>query len=264
MSTVSTITLDSRTIAVSDSGGTGYPLLLAHGFGLDSSMFGGQADLAPSSRVIAWDAPGHGASPVGPEPFTFWDLARTQIELLDALRIERAVVGGVSQGGFIALRTALVAPGRVSGLVLMDTESAALGAEDAQSYGRLFAALAEYGPTPELTTGLAAQIVGDHPAAEKWAGVWRERGVPLGAPVDCLVHRDDVTDRLSGITAPALVLCGENDHSIPRERQERMRRGLTGAGELHVVPGAGHSPALTHPDAVNRLLESFLDDVLGT
>lgn len=265
MTRASSVRLPHRTLAYTDSGGPGEPVLLAHGFALDSSMFAGQVTgpsaLAPRRRVIAWDAPGHGASPVGEAPFTFWDLARDQVALMDALGIERAVVGGVSQGGFIALRTALVAPGRVSALLLLDTEADALGPDDAEAYGQLFAALEAHGPTPELTAGLAGQIVGDHPAAEQWARTWRERGVPLGPPVDCLVGRDDVTDRLGEITAPALVLRGEHDHSIPAERQERMRAGLAAATEVHVVPGAGHSPALTHPGPVNDLVTRFLDGV---
>jgi pimeloyl-ACP methyl ester carboxylesterase len=171
------------------------------------------------------------------------------------------VIGGVSQGGFTALRTALTAPERVSALLLFDTEAGALPDDDAHAYGQLFTALTELGPTTELTTGLAAQIVGDHPAAQTWAETWHRRGVPLGAPVDCLVDRDGITDRLPEITAPALVLHGEHDHFIPPERQERLRTALSRATAMHVNPGAGHSPPLTHPDAVNALVVQFLDAV---
>jgi pimeloyl-ACP methyl ester carboxylesterase len=265
MTRATSVSLPHRTVSVVDSGGTGEPVLLAHGFALDSTMFAGlhsgPSALAPARRVIAWDAPGHGGSPVGDTAFTFWDLARDQVALMDVLGIERAVVGGVSQGGFIALRTALVAPERVSALLLLDTEADALSPADAEAYGQLFAALAALGPTAELTTALAGQIVGDHPAADRWAQTWQERGVPLGPPVDCLVGRDDINDRLAEITVPALVARGEHDHSIPAERQERLRAGLARATELHVVPGAGHSPALTHPEQVNQLVTDFLDSL---
>lgn len=260
------IDLPSRSITFSDSGGSGTPIVLAHGFALDSTMFGGQLRLAPEYRIIAWDAPGHGATPGASSatPFTFWDLARDQFSLMDHLGIETAVIGGVSQGGFIALRAALLAPERVSALLLMDTEAEALGAADAEAYRQLFAALSQYGPTGDLTTALAAQIVGDFPAAQVWAQIWRDRGVPLGEPVDCLTQRDDVSGRLAEIDTPALVLCGEHDLSIPRDHQDRMRTALRHATALQIVPGAGHSAALTHPDEVNALISTFLRGALTT
>lgn len=118
--------------------------------------------------------------------------------------------------------------------------------------------LEERGPTIELTRALASQIVGDHPLAEHWAKVWSERGVPFGAPVDCLTQRDDVTARLPEISVPALVIAGEHDHSIPIARQEQMRQHLTKATEVNIIAGAGHSPTATHPAQVNAVIEQFL------
>lgn len=254
-----------RQIAFSDTGGDGLPIILAHGFALDLTIFAGQAALAPAYRVIAWDAPGHGASPDPGTPFTFWDLARTQLDLIDALDIDRAVVGGVSQGGFIALRTALLAPERVTALLLIDTEADALSPTDTAQYQQLFTDFATHGPTPELTAGLAAQIIGDHPTtqtwAQAWARTWTGRGIPLGAPVDCLTHRDDLTHRLAEITAPALILAGAHDHSIPLDHQDRMRRSLPASEGIVVIPGAGHCPPLTHPVPVNAAITRFLHTV---
>ncbi|WP_226367311.1 alpha/beta fold hydrolase [Pseudonocardia sp. ICBG162] len=250
--------LRDRTIAVSDTRGQGTPIFLAHGFALDGTMFAHQAELGPQRRIISWDSPGHGNSPIGTTPFTFWDLADVQTQLMDEFGIDRAIVGGVSQGGFTALRTALTAPSRVAALLLIDTEAGALDPADAAAYSELFAALEEHGPTIELTTALASQIVGDHPLAEHWAKVWSERGVPLGAPVDCLTQRDDVTSRLSEINAPALIIAGEHDHSIPIERQEQMRQRLANATKVNIIAGAGHSPTATHPAQVNAVIEQFL------
>jgi pimeloyl-ACP methyl ester carboxylesterase len=77
------------------------------------------------------------------------------------------VVGGVSQGGFAALHTALIAPDRITGLVLAGIEAAAL--DPAAAYAGLFAALAQQGPIEEP---LAAQIIGTHPAVGQWVGRW--------------------------------------------------------------------------------------------
>lgn len=253
--------LDSggRRIAYSDSGGAGDAVLLGHGFGLDRSMFAAQvAELGERWRIVTWDSPGHGDSPESAEPFSYWDLARDQVALLDALGIERAAVGGVSQGGFTALRTALTAPERVSALVLVDTEAGALDPVDAEAYAGLFAALAAQGPRPELVGPLAGQIVGDHPAGREQARIWQERGVPLGEAVRCLTGRDDVVGRLPGITAPALLVRGELDASIPPERMELLFDGLAHPTEVQVVAGAWHSPPVTHPGATTALLRAFL------
>ncbi|WP_075313385.1 alpha/beta fold hydrolase [Pseudonocardia sp. Ae706_Ps2] len=252
------VSIGSRTVGVADSGGRGPAVMLSHGFALDHSMFDGALPLPPQCRFITWDAPGHGNSPLGDTPFSFWDLARDQLAIMDALGIDQAVAGGCSQGGFIALRTALLAPDRVTALILIDTEAAALDPVELSAYQRMFAEFSESGPTAELTNALASQIIGDHPAARRWARTWQTRGIPLGPPVDCLLHRDDITGQLPQITAPALVLRGEHDQSIPPERQQHMRDNLPGARDVHIIAGAGHSPTITHPYTVRTVIDRFL------
>src|SRR6516225_529714 len=106
-------------IAYSDSGGDGPAVVLSHGYLMDSSMFEPQvAALAPEYRVITWDERGFGATKAT-GPFSYWDSARDVIGLLDHLGIERAVLGGMSQGGFLSLRATLSAPDRVRGLILI-------------------------------------------------------------------------------------------------------------------------------------------------
>ncbi|WP_226353116.1 alpha/beta fold hydrolase [Pseudonocardia sp. ICBG601] len=252
------IKTEAREVRVDDDGSRGAAIVMAHGFALDRSMFDGAIPASPDRRVITWDAPGHGDSPASDEPFSFWDLARDQLAVMDALGIDKAAVGGCSQGGFIALRTALLAPERVTALILIDTEAAALDTAETAAYQNMFAALAEAGPTPELTTALSGQIIGDHPAADTWARTWQTRGIPLGHPVDCLLNRDDITDQLPQIRVPALVVRGEHDHSIPPERQQQLRDALPGPSEVLVINGAGHSPTVTHPYAVRTAVDHFL------
>jgi pimeloyl-ACP methyl ester carboxylesterase len=254
-----TASANGRRVAYTDTGGTGPAVLLAHGFALDKSMFAAAAAaLAPTWRVIAWDSRGHGDTADDRAPFTFYDLARDQLALMDALGIDRAIVGGISQGGFTALRTALLASDRISALLLCDTEAAALDPVDAAAYAQMFSALAQRGPVDELVVPLAAQIIGEHPAAGDWVARWRQRGVPLGAPVDCLTGRDDITDRLAGIRCPVLLLRGEHDQSIPLPRMRVLAEKLPHTTGIQVVAGAGHSPTVTHPEASAALLRRFL------
>ncbi|MFM8793484.1 MAG: alpha/beta fold hydrolase, partial [Acidimicrobiales bacterium] len=95
-----TAQLHGTTIAYEDTGGTGPAVILSHGFLMDHSMFDAQvAALRATHRVITWDERGFGGTRVTGE-FSYWDSARDALGLLDHLGIDRAVVGGMSQGGF--------------------------------------------------------------------------------------------------------------------------------------------------------------------
>ena len=103
-------------------------MILSHGFLMDREMFVHQVDaLAGEFRVITWDERGFGETESDGKPFTYWDSAKDCLGLLDHLDIDRAVLGGMSQGGFLSLRAALLAPERVRALVLIDTQA---GVED--------------------------------------------------------------------------------------------------------------------------------------
>ncbi len=258
---MATLISNGRALQYSDTGGGGLPVILAHGYFLDKEMFREQSRALPSQyyRVITWDARGHGGTADDGEPFTYWDSARDLLGLMDALGIDSAVCGGVSQGGFISLRAALLAPERMAGLILFDTEAQACSPGDQQAYRQLFSALSEVGPIDDLVIPLARQIIGDHPAALEWIGKWRAaEQMPLDAPAECLIGRDDIVSRLGEITCPVLLARGSEDHSLPASRLDTLREQLPAATVVHSIPGAWHSPTVTHPEAVNSLLLSFL------
>ena len=106
--------INGQRIFYTDSGGDGPAVIFSHGFLMDHSMFDPQvAALAPEFRVITWDARGFGATEFDEKPFTYWDSAGDALALCDHLGIDRAVFAGMSQGGFLSLRAALLAPDRV-------------------------------------------------------------------------------------------------------------------------------------------------------
>ena len=242
------------------------PVVLGHGFALDHTLWTPQTRaLRTERRVMRWDMPGHGSSSAR-ERFTFWEVARSVLAHLDAHRLQRFVIGGLSQGGFVALRVALLAPERIAGLILADTEAHRCSDLEAQAYRELFGHLAAVGTSPAHTGQLAAQILGHGPAAEpvvaQWQQVWADR-LPsaFGHPVDALIERDDLTDRLSEITAPTLLLRGSEDSAIPPERMQFLQQHLPGAGPVHTIHGAAHAPPLTHPEEVTALVRSFLAEI---
>src|ERR1700682_2761844 len=111
-----------------DTGGSLPAVVLAHGLLMDLDMCAPQVEaLSSRNRMITWDARSHGETETTDDPFTYWDLAEDLRGLLDHLGIARAVIGGMSQGGFVALRFALAHPERVAGLILLSTQA---GTED--------------------------------------------------------------------------------------------------------------------------------------
>ena len=152
-----TANVNGAGIAYWDSGGDGPAVVLSHGFLMDHTMFSAQlAALAPEYRVITWDQRAFGATRA-PGPFTYWDSARDVLALLDHLGVHRAVVGGMSQGGFLSLRAALLAPGRVRGLVLIDTQAGVEDPAAAESYEQLEVIWLDQGPAP--VQDLVASII---------------------------------------------------------------------------------------------------------
>ena len=222
--------INGQRIRFEDSGGDGPPVILSHGFLMDREMFAPQVDaLAPEFRVITWDERGFGETEFDGEPFTYWDSARDCLGLLDHLGIERAVLGGMSQGGFLSMRAALLAPERVRALVLIDTQSGSRTPSACPPTARCSRPGCEAGPVDELTEAVANLIIGDPALNEVWIAKWRQ--LPresLRAPGDCLFERDDITDRLGEISCPAIVFHGTADLSIEMERAEELCRGLPG------------------------------------
>src|SRR5689334_16814496 len=110
--------------------GEGVPVVLLHAFPLDAAMFDPlHAAGVPGVRLVTPDLGGFGGSAVPEAEPDLAVLARDVVALLDELGLDRAVVGGVSMGGYVAQALLRVAPERVAGLVLVATRSTADGAE---------------------------------------------------------------------------------------------------------------------------------------
>ena len=251
-------------INYADSGGEGPAVVLSHGFLMDASMFDAQvAALAPEYRVITWDAPGHGGT-LATGPFSYWDLARDVLALLDHLGIERPVLGGMSQGGFVSLRAAMLAPERVRGLILIDSQAGTELEANRPGYEQLHQVWLDQGPGP--VQELVAAIILGPGQWDGWYAKWAKQyvqSVPgnlgqLNWPFRCLMDRDDITGRLGEIGCPALIVHGSEDAAIPLARAEMMRDGLAGPVTFTVISGAPHASNVTHPGAVNDEIVNFL------
>lgn len=252
-------------IAYDDTGGDGPTVILAHGFLMDRSMFDPQVTaLASTHRVITWDERGFGDTEYDGQPFTYWDSAADCLGLLDHLGIDRAVVGGMSQGGFVSLRVALSTPDRVRGLILIDTQAGQEDAEVIPLYQGMIDDWVANGPSDELAATIAGLIVGEPALSASYIAKWKARPKEgLGQPGTTLMTRDTVEDRLGEITAPALIIHGTADAAISMDKAERLAAGLPNA-ELVVVDGGTHAANLTHPDVVNEAIARFLSALPST
>jgi 3-oxoadipate enol-lactonase len=252
--------VNNQLIRFDDSGGDGPAVIFSHGFLMDREMFAHQVDaLAPEFRVITWDERGFGETEFDGKPFSYWDSAADCLGLLDHLGIDRAVLAGMSQGGFLSLRAALLAPERVRALVLIDTQSGVEDPARLPAYRQMQETWLQVGPVDELAGTVANLIIGDPELNEVWIAKWRQ--LPretLRAPGDCLFERDDITDRLGEISCPAIVFHGTADLSIEIELAEELCSGLSGCVGVVPIDGAPHASNLTHPDEVNGPLLEFL------
>jgi len=248
-------------IAYDDTGGDGPAVVLAHGFLMARSMFDPQvAALRDRHRVVTWDERGFGESEYDEsQPFTYWDSAHDCLALLDHLGIDRAVIGGMSQGGFVSLRVALTAPDRVRGLLLFNTHAGTEDAEAIPLYRSLIDTWVADGLSEETADFVASLIIGEPGLSEAYIASWHAKPkASIAQPGSTLLTRDDVTNRLGEIAAPALVVHGTLDAAVSADKAERLAAGLPGCEGVTWIEGGTHAANLTHPTEVNAAVETFL------
>ena len=243
-----------------DAGGD-ITLVFSHGLLMDHTMFAPQlAAFSSHYRCVTWDERCHGQTAnEQPAPFNYYDSANDVAALCAHLGIARAVLAGMSQGGFLSLRAALTHPGLVQGLILIDTQAGQEDPEKMPFYRQLVGDWATNGLSDQTAQIVASIVLGaGWPGTAEWVAKWRQwTPANLLASFACLAERDDIHDRLSEINVPALVIHGGADAAIPIAKAEALTEGLPQA-ELVVVPGAGHAANLTHPEPVNFAIERFL------
>jgi len=245
-----------------DTGGAGPPVIFSHGLFMDHEMFAPQvAALKDRYRCITWDERGHAGTATDTlAPFSYYDSADDLAALLAHLGVERAVLAGMSQGGFLSLRCALTHPEVVRALILIDTQAGQEDPERLAGHMQLANAWASTGLSDEMAAIIEGIILGENwPGAGAWKAKWKTiKPVNMLGCMNTLATRDDVTPRLGEITVPTLVIHGDADAAIELDLARTLATGVKGA-ELVVVPGAGHAANLTHPETVNPAIERFLD-----
>ncbi|MDP9342881.1 MAG: alpha/beta hydrolase [Actinomycetota bacterium] len=235
-------------------------LLLVHAFPLDASMWEPQVSaLRVSVSMVVPNLPGFGGTPPAGDVMTMAAAARRAVEALDEAGLDRAVVCGLSMGGYVALELWRSARDRVAGFVFANTRAGADDEAGAERRRALAERLRSEGngflveqPPPLLSASAPDEL---------WD---RVKGIIAAQPADAIAaaslgmaERPDSTPDLAGIDVPTLVVTSTGDTLIPADATTPMADAVPDA-RLEVIEGAGHLSNLEAPEEFTRLLEEHL------
>jgi pimeloyl-ACP methyl ester carboxylesterase len=247
--------------------GEGPPLLLGHGMWCDGTMFAELAGHLGGWRIITPDLRGHGRSGLPASAWTIADLSEDYAVLLDALRIDQAMIAGFSMGGMAALQFALDYPTRTRGLVLIGTTAASEDLTRTIQINVLTATLGMLGPRRWIAREgarrtFSAKFRRTNPElVEAWCSVVeRMERAALVRAIGAVGTRPTLVDRLREIQAPTLVIAGSADKLLPSRESRMMARRLPNAS-LEIHRGAGHAVSIERAEAVARQMQNFMKKI---
>jgi pimeloyl-ACP methyl ester carboxylesterase len=237
--------------------GDGPAVLLTHGYSATGHMWAPQIEaLRDRYRIIAWDIRGHGEteSPDDPAQYSEALAIADMVGLLEFLGEDRAVVGGLSLGGFMSLAFHLAHPEMVRALVLCDTGPGYRSPEARAGWNRA----AEKRALDLEARGMDG--LGSSSEVRATARYHRSAQGLAHAARGMLAQFDArIIDHLPEIRVPTLVIVGERDEPFIGASQY-MAAKIPGA-RLEVIADAGHAANLDNPDNFNRVLRGFLDSL---
>lgn len=248
--------------------GEGPTLLFAHGLFASHHIFAAQVQaLSHAYRCIVLDMPGHGLSGYDPTGWTLDDLSRDLALMIDELALGKVTIVGQSQGAMVALRLAARYPKLLAGLVLIGTSARAELPERLEIWRRQRETLLNGcdAARDALFTTLQAYVnsvdwLQNHPreAAEERAMMHAHSREGLVLALDAAVFdRGDITHLLPTITAPTLVIVGEEDRATPVELSREIAALLPDA-QLLTLAKTGHHPPTEAADTVTAAIAGFI------
>lgn len=246
------------------AGGRLVPVVLLHGFPLDSRMWDAQlpAVAAGGRRVIAPDLRGFGQSRSN-TPFTIESLADDVHALLTALGALPMVLGGLSMGGYVALAYAKRFPADLRGLMLVDTKAEADTAQGKEGRQKMIDLVRKDG-TKAVADQMAPALLAKDAAGQRPQVAQALRQMMESCPPDTIEYalaamrdRPDRSCELPSIQVPTLVVVGDSDAITPPGGAEAMAAKIPGA-QFVMITGAGHMSPMEQPEQVNRAMVDFL------
>jgi len=264
-----TVTINNFQLAYSDVGEGEIPILCLHGFPFDKSTWELQQEYFQSSqRIIACDIRGFGHSTDETTLLSIEIFTDDLQAFMDKLNIKKAILCGLSMGGFIALNAVRRFPERFEALILCDTMCIADTAEVKSNRFQTIDNITLNGPVdfneafiksvfhPESLTE-KLDVVGDLRSI-----VYRNSINILSQGLVALAGRTETCSMLNEINMPTLIICGRADEVTPLFQSEFMQKRISGA-VLKVIEDAGHVSNLEQPAIFNQHLADFLAGLSG-
>ena len=261
------ITLVGDTEIAFDDIGSGLPIVFLHAFPLSRTMWEPQVTaLVSECRCIPIDFRGFGDSAASP-PFSVDRYADDVAAVLDSLQIERAVIIGLSLGGYVAFAFWRRHRERVRAFVLADTRA---GADTPENISRrkTLIDMARSEGSAAIANAQIAGLVGKTTRDTRpdiYDAVHREiaqapvEGI-VGA-LEAMMARPDSTETLATIDVPTMIIAGSEDVATPPRESRTMHAAIPGSG-IEILQRAGHLSNLERPAAFNTVVTEFLATLL--
>jgi pimeloyl-ACP methyl ester carboxylesterase len=234
---------------------------------LDRSLFAvQQQDLATGFRTIAYDL--RARTSAGEEPYGLYDLVTDFETLLDRRGVESCVLVGMSMGGFLAVRAAMRLPDRIRGVVLIGSSGIPYEEKSLREWRPRYEALARSSHIPASEARIEAELHFSRATRsqrpdliDEWSSRIASRsGQSTWCEFAAWAEQDDLSDQLSLIATPVLVVHGEEDPAVPLEMALETYRRLANS-HLLVIPFASHAVNLEAPVTVNNAIRTFAHQV---
>ncbi len=245
---------------------TGQTLVLLHAFPLSSAMYAAQRrDLAEVADVVTPDLRGFGNAALGVDAPDLDRLADDVAGILDERSVHRAVVGGTSMGGYVAMAFARRHPDRLSGLLLANTKADPDPPEAAANRLRIADQVERDDSVQVIHDEVEPKLVGTTTRASRPDVVEEVRALVSSADPRAvawaqraMARRPDSMSTLRECHVPALIIVGDEDALMPASSGPAMADALVSAHVVH-LRGAGHLGCLESPGAWSDAARAFLD-----
>lgn len=260
-------TSKNKYISYQDTG-KGEALVLIHAFPTDQNLWKLQQDgLQSHFRVITLDLWGFGqSSPANGEAITMTDYADEIKQLLDQLHIKKAIIGGESMGGYIALAFYKKYPDKVKGLILSDTQSIPDSPEAKAKRESTAIDVLEHGPTNFINSFMPKAL---SPNASEQTKTFlkqildKQKPNAIASALRGMALRNDTSDILANSRLPILIMTGSQDSLISPQQSENMH-ALAKNSKLIVIDNAGHLSSLEQPEEWNKtVIDMFYEQQVG-
>jgi pimeloyl-ACP methyl ester carboxylesterase len=243
--------------------GEGQPVVLLHGFPLDSRIWTKQREaLAAKHHVITPDLRGFGRS-ASLSKFTLGELAEDVHALLVELKALPCVLGGLSMGGYVALEYVRKFPADLEGLMLIDTKAEGDTPEGKAGRDKMIQLVREKG-SPAVAEAMMPKMLAADSEKNRPAVARELRGIMEKCPALTIEHalaamrdRADHSGNLASIAVPTLIIVGEADAITPPAMAEAMNKAIP-RSQMVMIKGAGHLTSMEQPEQTARAIADFL------